>query len=287
MAYDLVVPHQDGAGVVDEVGRGVPGEWIGQRVWVHMARWRRPFGTAAEWVVVPVDRVALLPADYSFALGACLGIPWLTANLAVSTLGAIAGRDVLVSGGAGAVAIYAIQIAASQGARVIATVGSPQAAALVRRAGANAVADFRQDDLEGQLKDVTGGRGFDRAIESRISANAYLYPALLRDRARVVVYGTDEQVVGVDISAAIRTQTQFRFIYAYAMKRSARRRAIERLADWEADRSLTHLPVDVHSLEAVADAHVAVEQGQGGRRSVIEMTSPESGGSDREAPGST
>lgn len=271
MSYDRVIPHQDGAGVVDAVGRGVPGQWLGQRVWVHMAQWRRPHGTAAEWVVVPRDRVAALPAGYAFELGACLGVPWLTANLAVSTLGAIAGRDVLVTGGAGAVAIYAIQVAARQGARVITTAGSARATALARQAGADDVADHRQEDLAERLKAATGGRGFDRVIETRISANAPLYPALLRERARVVVYGTSGRSVDIDVSAAIRSQTQFRFVYAYAMTAVARQRAIDRLAVWDADRQLIHLPVTTFPLDEIASAHSDVERGNHGRRSVVEI----------------
>jgi NADPH2:quinone reductase len=271
MSYDRVIPHQDGAGVVDAIGQGVSGEWLGQRVWVHMAQWRRPQGTAAEWVVLPLRRVAALPAGYAFELGACLGVPWLTANLAVSEIGAIAGRDVLITGGAGAVAIYAIQVAARLGARVITTAGSARAAALARQAGADDVADHRHGDLAERLKAATGGRGFDRVIESRVSANAALYPAMLRERARVVVYGTSGRSVDIDVSAAIRTQTQFRFIYAYAMTPVARDRAVDRLAAWEADRKLTHLPLTTFPLDEIASAHIEVERGNHGRRSVVQI----------------
>jgi NADPH:quinone reductase len=271
MPAGLLIPDQDGAGVVDAVGRGVPDRWLGQRVWMHMTQWRRPHGTAAEWVVTALDRVAVLPAGYSFAIGACLGIPWLTANLAVSALGTIAARDLLVTHGTGAVAIYAIQVAARRGARVIATVGSERGEELARQAGAAAVVNHREGDVMRQLDEVTGGRGVGRVIESRISANAALYPALLSERARVVVYGTPEATAQIDVSAAIRAQTEFRFIYAYRMSRAGRRRATERLTEWESAGGLTHLPVDTYQLDDIAAAHLAVEHGNHGRRSVIEL----------------
>jgi NADPH2:quinone reductase len=275
MSHPLVIPHQDGAGSIDAIGHDVPDDWLGRRVWVHMAQWKRPSGTAAEWAVVPLDRVAPLPDHYPFELGACLGIPWLTANLAVTTLGRIAGRDVLITGGAGAVAIYAVQVAVRMGARVVATVGSTRAAALVRRAGASAVADFHSDEVVEQIRTATQGRGLVRVIESRLSANAHLYTPLLREQARVVVYGTASPSVSLDASVAIRNQAQFRFVYAYAMTRRARRQAIERLATWEAEARLTHLPIDACSLDDIASAHVSVEGGNGGRRSVIRIAQPE------------
>jgi hypothetical protein len=58
MAYPRVIPHSDGAGTVDQVGAGVGSEWIGRRVWCYGAQSYRPFGTAAELTVVPLDKVA-------------------------------------------------------------------------------------------------------------------------------------------------------------------------------------------------------------------------------------
>ena len=278
MAFDRVIPNQDGAGVIDLVGHGVDPSWLGERVWVHMAQWRRPSGTAAEWAVVPVDRVARLPDSYSYALGACLGIPWLTAHLAVSKLGAIAGRDVLVTGGSGAVAIYAIQIAAAGRARVITTVGSERAAALVSEAGASVALDFRQDDLASRIRRASGGRGIDRVIESRLSANTTLYAGVLAQQARIVVYGTAHKTADLDVSAAIRLQSRLQFIYAYAMPRGARRRATEDLAAAEASQGLVHLPITTFPLESIADAHEAVERGLNGHRAVIDMTATTHGG---------
>lgn len=273
MRTDLVVPHQDGAGVVDAVGAGVSDEWLGRRVWIHMARREGASGTAAEWVAVPRDHVAELPAEYGFEIGACLGIPWLTANLAVSAVGPIEGRDVLITGGSGAVAFYATQVATRLGARVTATVGDPARAELVAGAGAATVVDRTSADVSDRLVAATGGRGFDRVIESAFSANGQSYGSLLRPRAKIVVYGTRERAVELDVSAALRGQWQVRFVYAYSMARAARQNAADRLLAWEAEQALQHLPLRVYPLEAIAAAHEQVETGRGGTRTVVDPDS--------------
>src|SRR5204862_735580 len=108
MAWPRVVPHSDGAGVIDEVGAGVDATRIGERVWCHGAQSYRPFGTAAELTVVPTLQAVALPEGVSFATGACLGIPGITAHRAVHTAGGVAGATVLVQGGAGAVGSFAV-----------------------------------------------------------------------------------------------------------------------------------------------------------------------------------
>ena len=139
MPYPRVIPHSDGAGVVDLVGKNVPTDWIGRRVWCYGAQSYRPFGTAAEYVVLPVGQVATLPERLPFAQGACLGIPAITAHRCVHVAGPVAGRTVLVQGGAGAVGVCAVQLARRAGALVIATVRSSPDEAVALQAGANHV----------------------------------------------------------------------------------------------------------------------------------------------------
>jgi NADPH2:quinone reductase len=134
MAFPRVIPHSDGAGVIDRVGAGVPARRVGERVWLWNAQWKRPYGTAAEFVVLPASQAVPLPSNVGFEVGACLGIPALTAHRAVTCDGPIAGQSVLVSGGAGAVGRYAIQFAKLLGAgQVMATVSSPEKAEIASR----------------------------------------------------------------------------------------------------------------------------------------------------------
>ena len=125
MAFPRVIPHSDGAGVIDAVGDGVDPARVGERVWCHGAQSYRPSGTAAEHVVVAQEQALPLPGEVSFERGACLGIPALTAHRAVFADGPVRGRTVLVAGAAGAVGSAAVELAAWAGARVLATVRSP------------------------------------------------------------------------------------------------------------------------------------------------------------------
>ena len=136
MGFPRVVPHQDGAGVIDKVGRGVPASRVGERVWLYIVQWQRAWGTAAEYTVVPARLAVTLPANTTFAEGACLGIPAVTAHRCLFADGSISGQTVLVTGGAGAVGHHAVQLAKWAGATVIATVSSAEKAA-------NALAAFQ------------------------------------------------------------------------------------------------------------------------------------------------
>jgi NADPH2:quinone reductase len=139
MPYPRVVPHSDGAGTIDAVGKGVSEDWIGKPVWCHGAQTYRPFGTAAEYVVVPLQHAVPLPAGVSVEQGACLGIPGITAHRAAHAAGPVRGRTVLVQGGAGAVGAWAVQLAHQAGARVIATCRSEGDREIALQAGADEV----------------------------------------------------------------------------------------------------------------------------------------------------
>src|ERR1700741_747296 len=144
MPYPRVIPHSDGAGRVDQLGAGVPSEWMGRSVWCYGAQSYRPFGTAAEFTVVPVNQVARLPESVSMEQGACLGIPGITAHRAVHVAGPVNGRMVLVQGAAGSVGLCAVQLARRAGARVIGTIRSSAEEETAPHAGADAV--LRNDD---------------------------------------------------------------------------------------------------------------------------------------------
>ena len=108
--YARVIPNSDGAGIIDQVGRGVTRFEVGQRVWLFNGqRNGRAFGTAAEYIALAEHLVTPLPDDVSFAAGATLGIPCMTAWCSLFGDGTIAGQTVLVAGGAGAVGHYAVQ----------------------------------------------------------------------------------------------------------------------------------------------------------------------------------
>jgi len=271
MPFDRIVPHQDGAGVITAVGDGVPKQRVGERVWLFMAQWRRPFGTAAEFCVLPTERVVKLPDNCSFTEGASLGVPWLTAHYAVLCDGPVAGRTVLVAGGTGAVGYYAVQIAKQEGSRVIATVGSAEKGRIALEAGADEVIDFRAEDVGARLPEVTKSKGADRLLEPHFAKNAPLFPKILAKLGTVVVYGAGGAEGVIPASWGIQNQPTIKFIYMYELPAQAYVRAVADFERLQSAGKLKHLPVREFTLDQIAQAHDAVEKGNNATRSVIVM----------------
>src|SRR5476651_2584892 len=174
IAWPQLVPQSDGAGVIDHVGDGVAKSRIGERVWVWNGQWKRPFGTAAEYIALPSAMAVKLPDNVSFEEGACLGIPAMTAIHAVALANAAKGSTLLVAGGAGAVSQYIIQFAKALGATVLSTISSPEKAAAAREAGADHMIDYKREDVGERVMELTGKRGVDAVIEMDLAANAKL-----------------------------------------------------------------------------------------------------------------
>jgi NADPH:quinone reductase len=172
MEYPRVVTNSDGAGVVDQVGPGVPQHWLGKRVWLYNGqRNGRWMGTAAEYIALSADLVTELPDHVSFAEGATLGVPAMTAHRSVFVAGPVQGKTLLVTGGAGAVGHYAVQLATWAGARVIATVSSPEKAERARAGGAAHIINYRQEDVAACVLDITNGVGVDHIAEVDFGGN--------------------------------------------------------------------------------------------------------------------
>ena len=189
MAYPRVIPHSDGAGHVDQVGGGVSREWIGRSVWCFGAQSYRPFGTAAEFTVVPLDQVAPLPENVSMDQGACLGIPGITAHRAVHVGSTVTGRTILVQGAAGAVGLCAVQLARYAGARVIGTIRSSSEEATARKAGAQEV--LRNDQEMRDRVRALAPEGVDHIVEVAFGANIEADVELLKIGGSIATYATN------------------------------------------------------------------------------------------------
>lgn len=189
MPYARVIPHSDGAGRVDQIGQGVSSDWIGRRVWCYGAQSYRPFGTAAEYTVVPLAQCVPLPDDVSFEQGACLGIPGITAHRCVTVAGPLAGRTVLVQGGGGAVGLCAVQLARRAGAEVIATVGDGSSESFAAAAGAHHVLR-RGSGLIERVREIAPA-GVDHVVEAAFAANILIDLELLSVRGSIAAYATD------------------------------------------------------------------------------------------------
>ena len=228
-----VIPNSDGAGVIDRVGPGVSKDRLRERVWVYNGQWARASGTSAQYITLLSKQAVPLPRKLSYAQGACLGIPVMTAHRCVFADGPVKGRTVLVTGGAGVVGHYAVQLARWAGARVIASVSSDEKAKHARSGGAHATINYRDEDFAERLQAVTGGEGVDRVIDVEFGLNLHHYAALLRQNAVVATYASmlvpQPQLPFYDF---MRRNLTLRMVFVYTMPDAAKRRAIEDIARW-------------------------------------------------------
>ncbi|MDR7269887.1 NADPH2:quinone reductase [Pelomonas saccharophila] len=259
----LIVPHSDGAGVVDAVGPGVSEQRVGERVWIWNGQWQRPLGTAAESIALPQAQAVALPDGVDFAAAACLGIPAMTAWHAVQRLGGLHGRTVLVIGAASAVGHYAAQLAVQGGARVLGTAGSPPKAAHARAAGVEAVIDYKREPVMQRVRELTDGRGVDAVIDMDFSTTStWLGEGLLAPHGVLVSYGSNAYG---DTSLPYRPllfgSVSLLFFLVYDLNTADRRAAIEGLTGLIAAGRLMHTVAGRWPLDDIAAAHEAVEGG--------------------------
>lgn len=264
--YDLVVPHHDGAGVVDATGPGVDSSWVGKQVWFTQAQWQRQFGSAAEFVCLPVHQVAELPQNVPHEVGAAIGIPLITAHHAVTRFGNIHGQTVLVTGGAGSVGFYAAQLAKRAGARVITTVSTPEKAEQAKLSGADLVLCYGDtQDFVRQVMSFTDGKGVNVIIEVNASANAPHYVDLLAFGGRGIVYGSQEPEIPVNYRGMMRRFASLHFFVVYLLSREELDESIAACNGLLQCRGIRHLPFKTFPLEDIARAHAYVESGAMGK----------------------
>ncbi|MGB2815595.1 MAG: NADPH:quinone reductase [Burkholderiaceae bacterium] len=272
LLFPRIVPHSDGAGVIDAVGAGVAAQRVGERVWVWNAAWGRPMGTAAQYVVLRAAQAVPLPPDTGFEAGACLGIPALTAFHAVHCNGGVDGRTVLVAGGAGAVGHYAVQFAKLGGAaRVIATVSSDEKAALARSAGADVTINYRTEDVAQRCLDLTGATGVDRIVELDLAANLHIDLAAIRRDGEITVYGSGAPEVAVPFFPSILKNVRLQFFIVYNLSEPDRARAVDGVTALLAAGRLQHNIAQRLPLARVAEAHELVESGRAAGNVVLDI----------------
>lgn len=273
------VPNQDGSGVVDAVGTGVDAALAGQRVWIWEAAYQRPEGTAQEYAIVPARQVVLLPDWASFDLGACLGVPFLTAHRALTvtedgpaelSAGALSGRTVLVAGGAGAVGNAAIQLARWADATVISTVSSPAKAQLAAAAGADHVLDYRQQDVVAEVRKIAPA-GVHSIVEVAPSANAGIDAAVLGANGSVAIYANDGgDAMSLPVRQLMQPNARWQFVLLYTVPEPAKARAVDSVSAAVLAGAVrvgddVGLPLHRYALAETAHAHTAVENSAVGR----------------------
>jgi NADPH2:quinone reductase len=276
---DGQIPNQDGSGTIEAVGQGVDPVLVGERVWIWEAAWRRRFGTAAEYTVVPARHTVLLGPVPSFELGAALGIPFLTAHRCLTVAeslpdrlgpGSLTGRTVLVQGGAGAVGNAAIQLARWADATVIATVSGPSKAQLAAAAGADHVVDYRRQDVVAEVRRVAP-TGVDAIVEVSAAVNAAVDAQVIGMHGAVAMYADDG---GAEVTLPVRLQmnanARWQFVLVYTEPARAKALGVEDVSAAVLDGAVrvgddAGLPLHVFPLGRTADAHRAVQEGAVGK----------------------
>ncbi len=263
MEYPRVVTNSDGAGVVDQIGPGVPERWLGKRVWLYNGqrngRWQ---GTAAEYIALSSDLVTELPDHVSFAEGATLGVPGMTAHRSVFVAGPVQGKTLLVTGGAGAVGHYAVQLATWAGARVIATVSSPEKAERARAGGAAQIIDYRREDVAARVLAITDGIGVDHIVEVDFGGNLAASLHCVRVNGSIAIYATNgDREPRVPVRDLMQKNLSVYSMSLAGVPHADRRRAQSDIAGWTASPGRILSVAARFPLYETAAAHKEVERG--------------------------
>ncbi len=259
----FVIPNSDGAGVIDSVGEGVDKSRKGERVWVFQAQHERRFGTAAEYVAVDSSCAPRLPEKAAFDVGACLGIPAMTAHRAVFADDAVEGKTLLVMGGAGRVGNYAIQWASHAGATVIATASNPDDAAACSVAGADHVVDHRANDFARQVIAANGGALIDRVVDVEFGTNLPVSVEVLRVGGTIAAYGSSRNPEPVlPFYKMMYKDLTVRTIIVYSMPDSAKDHAVADINSALSGGWLKHRIAHAMPLGDIAVGNEIVEAGK-------------------------
>lgn len=261
---ERIIPHSDGAGVIEAVGAQVDASRIGQRVWIWNGQWERPLGTCAQYISVSEAQAVALPDHISFEAGACLGIPALTAWQAVEHAGAIKDKTVLIIGAANAVGAYCVQLAKRRGARIIGTVGSDAKAQTAKALGAHHTVDYKSSDCVEQIIKIAGPGGVDVIIDMDFSSvNRFVVGGVLKPHGLIVSYGSNDMVNNhFDFRPWLFQSVTVKLFLVYTLTDKERQAALEGLGQLLQDNALEHKIGATFKLSDTVLAHQAVEQGK-------------------------
>ncbi len=260
----LIIPHSDGAGVIDAVGDGVSSARVGERVWVWNGQWQRPLGTACEYITLPAAQAVSLPSHIDDGAAACLGIPALTAVQAVHLAGDVHKKTVLVTGASSAVGHYITQLLTLQGAHVVGTVGSAAKAAHAQSAGCKDVIYYKTESVPQRLQEITQGAGVDLIIDMDFATTSQLISAgALKPHGTVVCYGSNNPGdVSINFRPLLWGSITLKFFLLYDLTPEDRHGCVKALCELLNTDTLKHTIAATFKLKDIALAHESVEQGQ-------------------------
>ena len=260
LQFSRVIPHSDGAGIIIDVGKNVNPNRVGEKVWIWNAAFGRPNGTCAELIALPEDQAVAMNDNVSFEAGACLGIPASTAYYGIFANGSIENKTLMITGGAGAVGFYGIQLAKWAGANVISTVSSEKKAKIAKDAGADLILNYKEDDIVNSVLDYTKGDGVDRVLEVEFGGNILINQNIVKPNGTIAAYA----------SATVMEPTlpfynlmfkgiKINTFLIYSISKEERKKVTEGISKALNENAIKHIIASTHSIESVVDAHYAVE----------------------------
>ena len=258
----LIIPHSDGAGVIEEIGDDVDASRIGERVWIYQAQHARRFGTGAEYVTIENNRAPFLPDEASFEVGACLGIPAMTAHRCVFADGPVSGQTVLITGGAGRVGFYAIQWAKFSGGRVIATASNQLDEQTCIEVGADYVVNHRRTGWPSAVLDFTDGEKVDRVIDVEFGENLPKVLECVRVGGTIVSYSSSQVAEPkIPFRRMLFLDLTIRLVLVYEMPEEAKQRAVSDIMRSLKRNQLRHRISNVVGFDDMPRSHELIEQG--------------------------
>ena len=260
LQFSRIVPHSDGAGIIVDVGKSVDSNRIGERVWIWNAAYGRPNGTCAELISLPENQAVAMSDHVSFEAAACLGIPASTAYYGIFAEGSVQNKTLMITGGAGAVGFYGIQLAKWAGAKVISTVSSKEKFKIAEDAGADLILNYKKDNVVDSVLEFTKGNGVDRVLEVEFGGNIQINPKIINTNGTIAAYASmgnieptlpfyDFMFKGIKINTFL----------IYSICKKDRKMLVEGMTKALNENALKHLIASSFSLDDVVDAHKEVE----------------------------
>ena len=260
LQFSRIVPHSDGAGIIVDVGKNVDTNRIGERVWIWNAAYGRPNGTCAELISLPENQAVAMSDHVSFEAAACLGIPASTAYYGIFAEGSVQNKTLMITGGAGAVGFYGIQLAKWAGAKVISTVSSKEKFKIAEDAGADLILNYKKDNVVDSVLEFTKGNGVDHVLEVEFGGNIQINPKIINTNGTIAAYASmgnieptlpfyDFMFKGIKINTFL--------IYSICQK--DRKILIEGMTKALNENALKHLIGSSFSLDNIVGAHEEVE----------------------------
>ena len=260
LQFSRIVPHSDGAGIIVDVGKNVDTNRIGERVWIWNAAYGRPNGTCAELISLPENQAVAMSDHVSFEAAACLGIPASTAYYGIFAEGSVQNKTLMITGGAGAVGFYGIQLAKWAGAKVISTVSSKEKFKIAEDAGADLILNYKKDNVVDSVLEFTKGNGVDRVLEVEFGGNIQINPKIINTNGTIAAYASmgnieptlpfyDFMFKGIKINTFL----------IYSICKKDRKMLVEGMTKALNENALKHLIASSFSLDDVVDAHKEVE----------------------------